>query len=128
MSNQISRIRVTAQNCATRANFFSSLLFSFSPRVCIWSINKKSMMVLCLKQHCDLWAAKTFLLAENVAKGPGQYKFGPVCKYHLSLVTKNIIKVYKQVVGVLVILFAFCKFICVYNAFIFPFIFFGKSP
>ena len=62
-----------------------------------------------------------FLLAENVANGLGQYKFGPTYRYHLSLVTKNIIKVYKQAVGVLVILFVFCKFICVYNAFVFFF-------
>ena len=56
---------------------------------------------------------ENFLLAENVAKGPGQYNFGPAYRYHL-----NIIKVYKQVIVVLVILLAFCKFICVYNAFI----------
>ena len=95
------------------------------------------MMALCLMQYCDPWAAKIFLvvlapvltengtpkrwkifflvnkflLAENVVKGPGQYKFGPAYSYHLSLVTKNIIKVYEQW---LVILFAFWKFICVY--------------
>ena len=33
-----------------------------------------------------------------MVKGPAQYKFGPAYKNHLSLVTKNMIKVYKQVV------------------------------
>ena len=36
------------------------------------------------------------LLAENVVKGPGQYKFGLAYWYHLFLVSKNIIKVYKE--------------------------------
>ena len=36
------------------------------------------------------------LLAENVVKGPAQYKFGLACWYHLFLVTKNIMKVYKE--------------------------------
>ena len=33
-----------------------------------------------------------------MVKGPAQYKFGPAYRYHLSLVTKKMIKVYKQVV------------------------------
>ena len=65
------------------------------------------------------------LLAENVVEGLGQYKFGPAYRYHLSLVTKTIIKVYIEVV---VILFAFCKFTCVHFALFFSLIFFGKSP
>ena len=36
------------------------------------------------------------LLAENVVKGPAQYKFGLAGWYHLFLITKNIIKVYKE--------------------------------
>ena len=36
------------------------------------------------------------LLAENVVKGPAQYKFGLAYWYHLFLVTKNIIKVFKE--------------------------------
>ena len=56
-----------------------------------------------------------FLLAENVAKGQGQYKFGPAYKYHLSLVTKNIIKVYEQVVGDFIrFLQIYLCFLCVY--------------
>ena len=115
-----------------KSKLFSSMLFSFSPRVCIWFTNKETMMALCLKQYCDPWAAKTFLkvvlalvstenatpkpwktfffgqqilLAENVVKGPAQYKFGLAYWYHFFLVTgtKNIIKVYKEDV---------CDFIC----------------
>ena len=40
--------------------------------------------------------SQQILLAENVVKGPAQYKFGLTCWYHLFLVTKNIIKVYKE--------------------------------
>ena len=58
------------------------------------------------------------LLAENVVEGLGQYKFDPAYRYHLSLVTKTIIKVYIEVV---VILFAFCKFTCVHYALFFFF-------
>ena len=36
------------------------------------------------------------LLAENLVKVPAQYKFGLTYWYHLFLVTKNIIKVYKE--------------------------------
>ena len=36
------------------------------------------------------------LLAESVVKGTAQYKFGLAYRYHLFLVTKNIIKVYKE--------------------------------
>ena len=36
------------------------------------------------------------LLAENEVKGPAQYKFGLAYWYHLFLVTKNIIKGYKE--------------------------------
>ena len=92
-------------------------------------------MALCLKQHCDPWAAKTFftlfslyfrrkmrllsrgklffgqqiLQAENVVKGPAQYKFGSAYWYHLSLVTKNT-KVYKEVVG------DFIRFLQIYQS------------
>ena len=104
-----------------KSKLFYSMLFSFSPRICIWSTNKETMIALCLKQYCDPWAAKTLgcfsasfdenatpkrwktfffgqqmLLAENVVKGPAQYKFGLAYWYHLFLVTKNIIKVYKE--------------------------------
>ena len=47
--------------------------------------------------------AQQILLAENVVKGPAQYNFGLACWYHLFLVTKNIIKVYKEYL---------CDFIC----------------
>ena len=40
-----------------------------------------------------LFFGQRILLAENVVKGPGQNNFGPAYWYHLSLVTKNIIKV-----------------------------------
>ena len=40
-----------------------------------------------------------FLWAENVVKGPAQYKFGSAYRYHFSLVTKNIIKAYETVVS-----------------------------
>ena len=43
------------------------------------------------------------LLAENVVKGPAQYKFGLACWYHLFLVTKNIIKVNEEDI---------CDFVC----------------
>ena len=41
-----------------------------------------------------LFFGQSMLLAKNVVKGSGQYKFGPAYRYHLSLVTKNIMKVY----------------------------------
>ena len=40
-----------------------------------------------------LFFGQQILLAENVVKGLAQNKFGPTFWYHLSLVTKNIIKV-----------------------------------
>ena len=40
-----------------------------------------------------LFFDQQILLAENVVKAPAQNKFGPAHWYHLSLVTKNIIKV-----------------------------------
>ena len=43
-----------------------------------------------------LFFGQQILLAENVVKGPAQYKFGLTHWYHLFLVTKNIIKVYKE--------------------------------
>ena len=46
-----------------------------------------------------LFFGQNILLAKNVVKGPGQYKFGPAYRYHLSLVTKNIMKVYKKLGG-----------------------------
>ena len=46
-----------------------------------------------------LFFDQQILWAENMVNGPLQYKFGPVYRYHLSLVSKNIIIVYKQVVG-----------------------------
>ena len=85
-----------------KSKLFSSMLFSFSPGVCIWSTNKETMMTPCLKQYCDPWRRRLFwvvlalvstenatpkrwktfffgqqiLLAENVVKGPALYKFG----------------------------------------------------
>ena len=76
-------------------------------------------MALYLKQYCNSWAATPFvrlftlyfrrkirllsgeklffsqqiLLAENVVKGLAQNKFRPAYWYHLSLVTKNTIKI-----------------------------------
>ena len=110
------------KNFVTRANFFlqCSCLFLRA-----FVSNKESIMTLCLKQYGDPWAAKTFfwlfslyfrrkmrlqsggrlffgqqiLLAENVVKDPAQNKFSPTYWYHLSLVTKNMIKVYKKMVG-----------------------------
>ena len=92
------------QKTEQKSKLFSSMLFT----------NKESMIVLCLKQHCNSWAAKTFfrlfslyfrrkmrllsggklifgqqnLLEENVVKGPAQYKFGPAYWYNLSLFSK----------------------------------------
>ena len=107
------------KNFSNYSKLFSSMLFSFSPHICFKSAYKELMMALCLKQYCDSWAAKPcfrlftlyfrqkmrllsdeklffgqqILLAENVVKGPAQNKFGSAYWYHLSLVTKNIIKV-----------------------------------
>ena len=47
----------------------------------------------------NFFFGQQILLAENVVKVPAQYKFRTAYRYHLSLVTKNIIKVYKEVVG-----------------------------
>ena len=46
-----------------------------------------------------LFFGQQILLAENVVKGPAQYKYGPAYRYHLSLVTNNITKAYKEVIG-----------------------------
>ena len=43
-----------------------------------------------------IFFGQQILLAENVVKGPAQYKFGLAYWYQLFLVTKNIIKVYKE--------------------------------
>ena len=43
-----------------------------------------------------LFFGQQILLAENVVKGPAQYKLSVAYWYHLFLVTKNIIKVYKE--------------------------------
>ena len=44
MSNQISRIRVTAIKPFDMSKLFSSMLFSFSPRVGFYLLNKESMV------------------------------------------------------------------------------------
>ena len=57
------------------------------------------------------------LLAENVVKGPAQYKFGLANWYHLFLVTgaKNIIKVYKEdVCDFIRFLQIYLRLLCVY--------------
>ena len=43
-----------------------------------------------------LFFGQQILFAENVVKGPVQYKLGIAYWYHLFLVAKNIIKVYKE--------------------------------
>ena len=47
----------------------------------------------------NFFLVNKFLRAQNVVKDPAQYKFGTACRYHLYLVTKNIIKAYVEVVG-----------------------------
>ena len=42
MSNQISQRRVTAKKPYDMSKLFSSMLFSFSPRVCFYLLNKES--------------------------------------------------------------------------------------
>ena len=37
-----------------------------------------------------LFFGQNILLAKNVVKGAGQYKFGPAHRHHLSLVTKKL--------------------------------------
>ena len=51
------------------------------------------------KRRKKIFFGQNILLAKNAVKGPGQYKFGPAYRYHLSLVTKNIMKVYKRLGG-----------------------------
>ena len=51
------------------------------------------MQLLCGGKHVF---GQQILLAENVAKGSTHYKFGPIYWYHLSLITKNIIKLYEE--------------------------------
>ena len=46
-----------------------------------------------------LFLVNKFLWAENAGKASAPEKFGSTYRYHLSLVTKNIIKVHKTMVG-----------------------------
>ena len=72
----------------------------------------------------NFFFCQQILLAENVVKGPRQYKFDLAYRYQLSLVTKNI-KVYKIGGWRSYLLFAnLSEFImCLF----FILIFFGKS-
>ena len=73
-----------------------------------------------------LFFGQQILLAENVVKGLAQYKFGLAYWYHLFLVTKYIIKVYKEDVC------DFIRFLQIYLCLLYVcFIFltiFGKTP
>ena len=54
-----------------------------------------------------------------MVKGPARYEFGPAYWYHLFLVTKIIIKVYKEVVG------DFIRFLQIYLCLLCVIFFFG---
>ena len=69
------------------------------------------------KRQKILFFSQQILWSENVVKGSAQYKFGLAYWYHLYLVTKNIIKVYKKVVC------DFIRFLQIYLCLLFVYFF-----
>ena len=47
----------------------------------------------------ETFFGQLIFVGRKCSKGPKQYQFGPAHRYHFSLVTKNIVKVYTDVVG-----------------------------
>ena len=79
-----------------------------------------------LRSGGKLFFGQQILSAENVVKGPTQYKFGLAYWYQLFLVTKNITKVYKEdVCNFIRFLQIYLCLLCVY---FFSLTIFGKTP